>query len=236
MGLNSVLTRRLVNYSDPTSFASRLRAKRVGPLRDLIDQAYEKHGHVRIVDVGGTATIWRMVGLEYLRERKAKITLLNLGYNERSRAGAQDPLFELGIADGCNMPEVATAQFHIAHSNSVLEHVGSWSDMQNFAREFARVSDAYFLQTPNYWFPIEPHALTPFLHWLPKPWRVSLVMRFALGHWPRCASVSDAVACVESARLLDRKMFASLFPGARVVTERLFGLPKSLLAIRPLRE
>ena len=37
---------------------------------------------------------------------------------------------------------------------------------------------AYWVQTPNRWFPVEQHLLTPFLHWLPKPWQRAIAPRF----------------------------------------------------------
>ena len=32
-----------------------------------------------------------------------------------------------------------------------------------------RVAKQYYVQTPYKWFPIEPHFLTPLVHYLPKP-------------------------------------------------------------------
>jgi len=76
--------------------------------------------------------------------------------------------FKFFEADGCNLAAFADHSFDIAHSNSVLEHVGSWARMVQFAKEVSRVSEKYFVQTPNYWFPIEPHFVTPFFQWFPK--------------------------------------------------------------------
>lgn len=88
------------------------------------------------------------------------------------------------------------------------------------------------MQTPNYWFPVEPHSVTPGFQFLPFPARLSLVRRFALGDWPRAENVDEAVRIVQSARLLNRAMMGSLFPDARLATERFLGLPKSIIAIR----
>ena len=120
----------------------------------------------------------------------------------------------------------------MAHSNSVVEHVGDWGRMCAFASEVRRVALSYFVQTPNYWFPIEPHAMTPVFHWLPKPVRVALVMRFQLGHWHRQPTVDAAVRRVDSARLLTRPMVAELFDDADIVAERLGFLTKSWIAVR----
>jgi hypothetical protein len=122
--------------------------------------------------------------------------------------------------------------FDLVHSNSVVEHVGDWARMKAFAKEVRRLAPRYFVQTPNFWFPIEPHFMCPFFHWLPEPTRVRLLLRAGLGHYRRAGSVDSAVTAVQGARLLNRRMMASLFPDAAIVTERVALLPKSLMAIR----
>jgi hypothetical protein len=226
------ITRRLAgsiaDYQNPDSVGSRLRARRIGPLLRMIDEAHARHGEVRIIDIGGTETYWRIVSTDFLASRMVQITVVNLP--GEPRPADHGPFRFLG-ADGCRLDAIADKAFHIAHSNSVLEHVGDWSRMQAFASEVARVAERFFVQTPNYWFPVEPHCMVPFFHWLPRPTRLWLVLRFQLGHWPRAADVSDGVAIVESARLLDRRMMRALFPGADVLTERLLWLPKSFVAV-----
>ena len=69
-------------------------------------------------------------------------------------------------------------------------------------------------------------------HWLPRQARVRLVQQAGFGHLRRQESVAEAARLIESIELIDRSMFRSLFPDAEHVTERFFGLPKSLLAIR----
>ena len=34
------------------------------------------------------------------------------------------------------------------------------------------------MQTPNRWFPVEQHLLTPLVHWLPRTWQRAIVPRF----------------------------------------------------------
>src|SRR4051794_26662392 len=58
----------------------------------------------------------------------------------------------------------ADNEFDLAYSNSVLEHV---NDRAGLAREIRRVARSWWVQTPAFSFPIEPHALLPFAHWLP---------------------------------------------------------------------
>lgn len=57
--------------------------------------------------------------------------------------------------------------FDLAYSSSVIEHIAP-ADRAAFAREVQRVARGFYVQTPAYSFPVEPHALLPFAHWLPR--------------------------------------------------------------------
>jgi hypothetical protein len=104
--------------------------------------------------------------------------------------------------------------------------------MMKFAQGIKRLAPNLFVQTPNFWFPIEPHFMTPFFHWLPRPVRISLTMCFDLGHHPRSSSVNQAAAKLENYRLIDQKMLETLFPEAIIIKEKVAGLTKSLIALQ----
>lgn len=199
-------------------------------LLPLLDAAFHEKGSVRVLDMGGTTTYWRLLSPEYLSSRSIEITLLNLPGEVRGRVA---PPFHLVEGDGCDLAMFGDNAFDLVHSNSVVEHVGDWERMKAFAREVRRLAPKHFVQTPNFWFPIEPHFMCPFFHWLPEPARARLLLLTGLGHYPRAGTVEEAITAVQGARLLNRPMMASLFPDARIVTERLALLPKSLMAIRP---
>lgn len=218
---------KLSDYGNPKSLGARLRAKRIAPLLRMIETAYDKYGRVDIIDVGGTREYWGIVPRSFLEARNVKITLANLPGTVLEE---DDALFRAVEVDGCDLTRFGDGAFHIAHSNSVVEHVGDWPRMVAFANEITRISQKYYIQTPNFWFPVEPHCMTPLFHWLPKPLRIKLVLRFALGHWPKVNSIDEAVRLVEHARLLDKHMFQALFKEATITTEWFFGMPKSLIA------
>lgn len=223
------LTRALTDYGNPRSVGSRLRARRFAHLLPLIESAFREKGSVRIVDLGGTPTYWRLLSPDYLASRHVEITLINLpGELEGS---AVHP-FRTLAGDACDISNFADQTFDIAHSNSVVEHVGDWARMKDFAKETRRLAPRYFVQTPNFWFPIEPHFMCPLYHWLPEPVRARILTMTGLGHYPRAASWDAAISAVQGARLLSRRMMATLFPDANIVTERVALLPKSLMAIR----
>ena len=229
MGWMKRLAHYLTNYDNPGTLGSRLRAKRIEPLLSLIDQAYARHGCVNLVDVGGTQSYWNIVPLAYLASRRVSITLIN---TETDNFVAH-PHFSHICADGCDLNRFATGAFHLAHSNSVIEHVGNPQRVERFAHELKRVAEQYFIQTPDFWCPLEPHCMTPFFHWLPRRIKVWLVGQVALGHWPRASSKQEAEQLVDSACLLSRRQMRALFPDARIIRERILGVPKSLIAVSP---
>lgn len=229
MSITRTLAKALSNYDSRESLGSKLRAKRIAPLLEMIEDVCKEHGLVNIIDIGGTESYWSIVPRQYIDEHNVRITIVNLP--TRVMPKDHGPFTFVG-ADGCDLAGFGDRSFHIGHANSVVEHVGDWERMVQFAKELSRISSKYFVQTPNYWFPIEPHCMTPFFHWLPRPIRIWLVLRFQLGNWRRAATVDEAVRTVESARLLNRKMFQELFKDAQILTERFFWLPKSFVAVK----
>jgi hypothetical protein len=177
----------------------------------------------RVLDVGGTAMNW-----DYLSARP-RLVILN---TERERRDTEGVTWVTG--DGCSLP-FSDAAFDIVFSNSVIEHVGSFERQQQFAQEIARVGRAYWVQTPNRWFPVEPHLLTPFLHWLPQRVRALVARRLTVWQWIARPSPDRREFYVEhflnDIRLLSQTEMRALFPGTRLIRERLLGLTKSLVAV-----
>lgn len=229
MSITRKLATRFTNYNNKSSAGFKFRSKRIAPLLAMIDEISVNSGSVNIIDIGGTEQYWEIIPNNYLTDRNVKITIVNLPGNIVAEDHDQ---FSFIYADGCDLALYDDESFQIAHSNSVIEHVGDWDRMVQFAKELSRVSNRYFVQTPNFWFPIEPHCMTPFFHWLPKPIRIWLLLHFQLGHWGKASSTDQAVRTVESARLLNKKMVQELFSDADVLCERFLGMAKSFIAIK----
>jgi Methyltransferase domain len=206
---------------------SSFRIKRFAMMLELIDKVIAEKGAAHILDIGGTCDYW--LKLEPLwAGRKLSFTLVNLQAEPVS-----DPRFTSLAGDACAMPEFADMSFDIVHSNSVIEHVGRWKQMRAMAAECARLAPRYYVQTPAFGFPVEPHFRTPFFHWLPMPWRIWLTMHVRLGFYPKAETIDDAMRFVEDAILVDAPRMRALFPApARIVKERVLGLTKSFVAIR----
>lgn len=220
---------RAIDYANPRSLASRFRRRRLRTFWPLIESARARQTLVRILDIGGTREYWRILPDDILASAALSITVVNLPGN---LTPVDESVFRFVIGDGCDLSVFPDNAFDIVHSNSVIEHVGNWNRMMAFAGEVRRLARSYYVQTPNFWFPVEPHYMRPFLHWIPEPARAGLLSSMSLGQYPRAKSMSEAMRLVQGNQLLSRRMLASLFPDARIVTERVALLPKSLMAIR----
>jgi len=216
-------------YDDPRSLDYRFRQKRYKHVRVLIDRILAHHGRCRIIDLGGTENYWS-IAASHVDDERIQVELINLEAEKTVK-----PNFKSRLGNACKLTEFDDMSYDLVHSNSLIEHVGTWDSMLQLAANVRRLAPAYFVQTPYYWFPIEPHFRFPLFHWLPESLRYRLIMGADLGHMKRAYSVADAVRSVQSARLLDYRQFAELFPDAEIRCERLIGMTKSLLAIRSMK-
>lgn len=203
------------------------RRRRFALIEPIIRRIYEEKGSCSIIDVGGREEYWEPA-LPILEACKARVTIVNL---EKTQPNS-GRLFDFAYGDACNLSNYADQSFDLAHSNSLIEHVGRWDDMKRCAGEISRIAKRMYVQTPYFWFPIEPHFRVPFFHWLPEHIRARIVMNFKVGYFNRAASLDQAMQNVQSAYLLDKAQMRALFPAADVSFERVAGIPKSLIAIR----
>ena len=121
------------------------------------------------------------------------------------------------LADAAEGLPFEDNEFDVAYCSSVIEHVAP-SRRPVFARELRRVARGWVVQTPARSFPIEPHALLPFAHWLPE--------RARREYWRLGAGGNP-----DEVTLLTRREMGDLF-GAPL-RERLGPLTKSWVSLRP---
>ena len=218
---------RQQDYENPNSLASRFRRARARHVTGLIRSAFAERGECRIVDLGGRPEYWQAIDRSLLEACKVRITVVN----REDQAPTSDPMFIQQSGDACAL-DAPDNGFDIAHSNSVIEHVGDWPMMERFAAETRRLAPRYYVQTPYFWFPIEPHFSAPLFHWMPEGMRARRVMKRAYGFMWKTDDLGEAMRAVQDARLLDKTMMRYLFPDARLVDEKVAGFTKSLMAIR----
>jgi hypothetical protein len=213
----------------PDSPANTFRVNRFRLLKSVIDGQIASSGSCRVLDLGGTASYWETFGRD-IDWTKVRVSLLNL-----TATPVSSPSMESLVGDARHVDAFEDNSFDVVFSNSVIEHVGRWSDMVAMANEVRRLAPVYLVQTPYFWFPLEPHARFPFLHWLPESLRYRIVMQRACGSWQRQEDVGAATERIQSVVLLDKHQMKHLFPDATILSERVFGLTKSLTAARYAR-
>lgn len=213
-------------YRNPRSLPYKFRQRRFRHVKVLIEQILERKGKCRILDIGGEEIYWQIAG-DFLDHNDIEVHLLNI---DSSRG--QGAKFVSLVGDAADLGHLDDNSYDLVHSNSVIEHVGTWDRMQAMAANVRRLAPAYFVQTPYFWFPFEPHFRCPVFHWLPEQVRYRLLLNFNLGFGGKRHSVDAAMRAVQSAVLLDRRQFATLFSDATVLHERFLLMTKSLMAIR----
>ena len=91
--------------------------------------------------------------------------------------------------------------FDIVFCSAVLEHVGNRECQKQFVKELLRVSQRFFITTPNKQFPLEVHTFLPFLHWFPQKIHQSILRSSGMEFWAR----------TENLNLLTSQSLLSLF-------------------------
>lgn len=216
-------------YTDRSSREFGFRVRRFAQIRRLIETILDERGSCRIVDLGGTEIYW-LIGEDFLRRHRSRLSITLVNTEE---AEVADPgLFTYIHASASNRTLLTDGSFDLVHSNSVIEHVGWWADMSDFAANVRRLAPRYYVQTPNFWLPYEPHFRFPGFQYLPEVVRRKMIMRFSLGFFPRIDDEAEARDIIDHHRLLSRRQMRRLFPDARVGFEKVMGLNKSIIAIR----
>jgi Methyltransferase domain len=193
-------------------FSARARRRRTRTLTTIM----KLHPGMSILDLGGQPAIWDDVPFEL------NLTILNL---PRAATISYPSRHHIKYVEGdaCKIEGIDAKSFDAVFSNSVIEHVGPPDKQAEFAGEVRRFGKPYWIQTPCIWFPIEAHCGMPFWWFYPAFLRRHLIERWRkkLPHWTEM---------VEGTTILKKSDLKRLFPEATILTEKIFGIPKSYIA------
>jgi hypothetical protein len=141
----------------------------------------------------------------------------------------------------------------------VIEHLGGHARRIAFADTATRLSSRQWIQTPNRFFPVEPHYWAPGAQFLPTGLRARAMRHWPLGNlrvvpdatgWPETQAgllrfpLPDrhpdiarvprhhAIRGALTIELLSASELQFYFPAAGILKERFAGLTKSLVAVR----
>jgi hypothetical protein len=213
--------RQLANGADPNSFSNRNRTLRFKRFESLASKLPRP---LRILDVGGTNQFWEQRG--WAERNDVQIVTLNL------TAEAQQHENVIPLAgDATDLSQFADHSFEVIFSNSVIEHLFTFENQRRMASEVQRVGKAYWVQTPNFWFPMEPHFHTVGWQWMPLDMRISLIRHRRFGWRGPCSDPQKARELVSEVRLMTGGELKTIFPEAKLVPEKFMGFNKSWIVI-----
>jgi hypothetical protein len=215
--------RRLADANAAGSLSNARRARRFEAFARLVESLPDRP--VRILDIGGTNAFWEQRG--WAGRPGVEIVLVNVASEPRRHAN-----IEPRTGDATDLRDLPDRSFDVVFSNSVIEHLETAERQAAMAAEVRRLAPRHWVQTPNFWFPLEPHFLTPAWHWLPQRVRVALLRRRRWGWRGPCPDVEEARALVREVRLMRGREFTRLFPGATIEHEHVGPLVKSFVAVR----
>lgn len=202
-------------------FSAKQRAQRFAQLSEFVREMLRP---IRIIDIGGTNEFWEAGG--WADNDEVQITLVN---------HVSQPQIHSNITplqgDATQLKEHETQSFDLAFSNSVIEHLFTFDAQSKMAGEVQRVGRHYWVQTPNYWFPIEPHFHFLGWQWLPESVRVGILRRKRCGWRGKTPNVDRARELVREVRLMTRSELSRLFPNGEIRAEKSCGLVKSWIAV-----
>jgi hypothetical protein len=175
---------------------------------------------MRVVDLGGTAVSWRVLGM-----RPQHVTIVNLDEAD----DGHEPWMDFVRADACSGD---FGKYDLVFSNSLMEHLGGHARRQQFARVVQEAAPYWWIQTPYRYFPIEPHWIFPGFQFLPFRTRVMICRHWNTLHEPAQKDIGAAAELVASVELISATEMGMYFPTSELWYERITGVPKSLVAVR----
>jgi hypothetical protein len=198
---------------------------------ELFRKLMRPQPRTRVLDVGGEVDPERDRVLQFIDSYpwKDMLSVINLSADHVSRIKRCYPQVDARVADACNLPW-PDKHFDVVFSNAVIEHLVDFGRQRRMAQEIMRVGKAWFVTTPNRWYPFEFHLRLPLAGWLPfhgYRWLASLFgydhvhRKYSFGFEPRQADL----------RLLSRTELRQCFPGSRIYGLRVTFWPETLVAV-----
>jgi len=149
-----------------------------------------------------------------------KVVVIDLDRCTMKKVRRELPKIEVIVGDVCNIP-LKDKSVDFVFSNAVIEHIDK-GKRYLFAKEIKRVSrKGYFITTPNYWFPFEPHYMCPFWQYFPERFKKIFKRYFRIGHFKK--------GLYKRIDLLTKSELASLFPEGSIYGLKITFMPETLI-------
>jgi hypothetical protein len=211
------LRNRLVD--GPDSWGAKRRSRRWTWLTETFPELPD----MTVLDLGGRVDTWERAPV-----RAAHVHVVNL----EPTPDDLPPWAEADHGDACALPEdIRRRRYDLVFSNSVIEHVGGHERRLRFAETIHAMAPAHWVQTPYRYFPVEPHWVAPGLQYLPVKARSSIAHWWPLQH-TKATDRAETLQAVLWTELLDKTQMRHYFPRSVIRSERVAGVPKSLIAVK----
>jgi len=209
------------NQKNENSISSRQRKKR---FEFFLKYCSELHKPLKILDLGGSDYYWQ--SLNFTDNENYKIEILNIE-NQNTENFKNISFLKKDVRD---LSFIKDKEYDLIYSNSLIEHLNNFDEQKKLAKEIQRTGKKYFIQTPNYYFPVEPHFLFPFFQFLSVDMKTKLISNFNLGWFEKQIDIVKARELANSIKLLKEKELKEIFPGCKIYKEKYFSLNKSFIA------
>lgn len=219
---------------------NRVRAQARGKRARIFAENFTITSETRVIDIGSEdgSAIARVLAGTCVRPQNVFIADINEAF---VKAGQNQYGFTpIVIPESGTLP-FPDQFFDVVYCSSVIEHVTipknevwgvrsarefmerALAQQAVFAREIRRLGKAYFVQTPNKWFPVESHTWLPFVGYLPRRLLIP-ILRITNRVWVKRTTPDWYLLTARDMRVF--------FPDAVILREHFFGLTKSLMAIK----
>jgi hypothetical protein len=209
--------------SDSVPFASRLSYRVRRQMFRIFMDVMQPRSETRVLDVGVTSDDRHKESNFFEQFYPYPQNITCVGTEDGSHLTHRYPGLTYQQVRPMEPLPFSNSQFDLVFSNAVVEHVGSRAEQRTFVGELCRVAKAFFITTPNRWFPVEHHTGLPLVHYLPAGVFRSLIHNTKYRHWANEANLN----------ILTASELAGLFPSTVRVDIRsvhLFGIPANLVA------
>ncbi len=197
--------KKIIDVEDSKSITTKIRQENFKIFKNLVSSFGSK---VKVLDLGGTQEYWEM--MEYTDPNLIEVILINIDEIQVSL-----PNFRAIKMNALEL-DINGFDCDIVFSHSLIEHV----DRERFAQLISDSKKPYFIQTPNKYFPIEPHFMIPLFQFMPLWLKLFLTRN------------SDIKSEVRTINLLSKGDLIRLFPNSKIFGGKLLGSVQSFIVVK----
>jgi len=185
----------------PKGWIIRLLSHERARLAKIFLSLMQPHGpHDICLEIGGP----NFIATEILVPHFSRYFIINPSKDELNNFSLRNKIIQIQ-GDGCQLP-FASKSIDFIFCNAVIEHIPQ-PKRYLLAQEIQRVcKTGFFISTPNYWFPFEPHYRMPCFQYIPEVMKHFLLRWAAIGFINRHSN--------EYVKLLTNRELKKLFPNA----------------------